>query len=520
MAKFGAGDPYLQEPLERREIIEASHKAAIQMAEILGQDANYHSLGAQAGQHAAIPLPKADQGLVQPIKLFLANRETPATEDLDSTGMQISTEGQEQDEPYVDGQDGFIDTLGYEEEHEELITDILERRLAYLYMAFQPPEPVEGPADTLIIVRRSQTSDERVLIRAHSQVLKRTNDAFNELIGYRPPMVPTPSNLEEAEETGMQISWSKDDAYPPHRTSIYSNLMGDSKMEHENKYSQARRQSQLQQDTTTNMLEYDSQNTWDDSMQDMGYRQGERNMMSDEEEFIAQPDHLNEDVWAHDHVDKPASVAPNFPDRKKVSYTEELQMQEMNAKHLSTEVKKGQRRVTWAQDSQTKRMNLGLENVIGSLQDSLKPSLVNQFVDASLNLVQLPGWDHLPTDLKQSFEQFAASINKFKYPDLKPLREANAAKTEIDGKSLESEFLGMVGRGSKEMLSILHNIGHGIAERRASKILLDKVKLEDLEGKPGNAVSAKVPRTSFEKKESNIYREPKKKVKHDSSFTH
>jgi hypothetical protein len=83
MAIFGDDDPN-QQPLERREIIEASHKAAIQMAEMLGQDANVHAAGAQAGQHAAIPLPKAQQVISQTIKLFLANKETAKPEEADS----------------------------------------------------------------------------------------------------------------------------------------------------------------------------------------------------------------------------------------------------------------------------------------------------------------------------------------------------------------------------------------------------------------------------------------------------
>ncbi|CAM6098686.1 unnamed protein product [Calypogeia fissa] len=505
MAKFGPGDPYLQQPLERREIIEASHKAAIQMAEMLGQDANVHAAGAQDGQHAAIPLPKADQGLAQPIKLFLVNKETP--EDLESTGKQFLGKGQDDygeiQDSYGDDQDGLMD-IEYQEEQEELITDILERRLAYLYMAFQPQEPVEGPADTLIIVRRSKTSVERVLIRAHSQVLKRTNDAFNELIGYRPPMVPTTSNFKEEEETGMQISWKTEDAYPPHRTSIYSNLMNDTKKEREDKSAQARSQYQGNQDKFGIYLEDEPQNSLVDSTLNFGNGQGEGNLMFGEEDIIVGID-SNEESLEYGHVDKLQRCTENHPDQKKVSMTQGLQIQEMGAQHLTTEIKKGQRRVSWAQDSQTKRMDLGLENVIGNLQDSIKPSLVNQFLDASLNLVQLPGWDHLPTDLKQSFEQFAASVNKFKLPDLKPLREASAAKTEIDGKSLESEFLGMVGRGSKEMMNILANIGNSIVERRASKVLLEKAKLEDLEGKPGNAVSAKVPRTSLERRKSQTY---------------
>lgn len=62
------------------------------------------------------------------------------------------------------------------------VVDVLKERLGRLHKGFEPPELPEGPADVLITYKKSRTDNAKLLIRAHSRVLRRHCNAFHELL--------------------------------------------------------------------------------------------------------------------------------------------------------------------------------------------------------------------------------------------------------------------------------------------------------------------------------------------------
>ena len=62
------------------------------------------------------------------------------------------------------------------------VVDVIKERLGRLHKGFEPPELPEGPADVLITYRKTRTDNTRLLIRAHSRVLRRHCNAFHELL--------------------------------------------------------------------------------------------------------------------------------------------------------------------------------------------------------------------------------------------------------------------------------------------------------------------------------------------------
>ncbi|BBN08069.1 hypothetical protein MPTK1_4g08600 [Marchantia polymorpha subsp. ruderalis] len=486
---FKASDSYQQNTLSRRELIEKSHEAARIMGEMLGQEGQFHAAGAAYGQHSALPLPKTDEK-PQEIKFFLRNKKTAAPEAtpeppqpaaaVEQTDYDLGD--QEADVPFDDGYGGYYgsdwENSAYPEvEQEELITDILQQRLAFLYMAFQPPEPVEGPADTLFIVSKFKGSGEndRALVRAHSQVLQRYNDAFNELIGYRPPVVPDP---DEGEAEDYEMTIVRDE--PAERRGSAFEMIQNLGQERQEKWGKA-------------VTEFEEQN------------QGEEQQLENE---WGQPD-----AYLPQADEEPAQE-PSYGARGSVYFKEDEFLQGKRARQSVTFAEPPARRPSQAFTADG-LMDLGLESVIGNLQDSHKPLLVKEFLDASENLVKLPGWEHLPPDVKQSFEKFAVSVGKFRNPAAD--EAAKAVELEYStldgGGGLESNFLGMVGRRqSKQMAGILNSISQGVAERKKSTMMIAQAKSDEIRG-TGKDVSATAPRTELERRKSAAYLENQEKRK-------
>ena len=65
---------------------------------------------------------------------------------------------------------------------EEDVVDIIKERLSKLRKPYEPPEPHDGPADVLIWYKASRTDNTQMLLRAHSNVLSRHCNAFEELL--------------------------------------------------------------------------------------------------------------------------------------------------------------------------------------------------------------------------------------------------------------------------------------------------------------------------------------------------
>ncbi|KAL2628706.1 hypothetical protein R1flu_013392 [Riccia fluitans] len=537
---FKAQDAYQENAMSRREIMEKSHDAAKAMAEMLGQEGQFHSLGAAYGQHSAIPLPKTDEK-PQEIKLFLHGKPTVAAQP-QTTNADLGYEAAEKL-----GEAGYVGSFKSdwketeiqneeEEEEEELITEILERRLAYLYMSFQPPEQVEGPADTLFIVTRGKEGSgvtRRALIRAHSKVLQRYNDAFNELIGYRQPAPPSSDSENDKEEEQITVS-------PSHEPKPFAMR----------KPSQWWRTSTLpseRSDDADNEIKYGGATQWAGD-----YGDGERWEADADEEVY------NEERGTGDYGDG-LHWTPNQRDDHRVSLLDGMmddwQIVDRNneAKDqgaastiadgvTSEELSYDQRGSVRFKESEflkhkrpsadyefmgrnTRRqsqaftddglMDLGLQHVIGNLQDSQKPLLVKEFLDASSKLVKLPGWEHLPPEVKVPFEKFANSVSNFTTPAAHAAVKAleQEYSTLRDGGGLESNFLGMVGRReSKAMAGILTNITRGVAERKKSSMILAQAKHEDQAG-VGKDVSATAARTALERRKSASYLQSQEKRK-------
>lgn len=62
------------------------------------------------------------------------------------------------------------------------VVEILVERLQSIFLAFHLPQPIEGPADTVITVRKSPQNQETERILCHSNVLKRSSNAFREML--------------------------------------------------------------------------------------------------------------------------------------------------------------------------------------------------------------------------------------------------------------------------------------------------------------------------------------------------
>ncbi|KAG0621111.1 hypothetical protein M758_4G269900, partial [Ceratodon purpureus] len=65
---------------------------------------------------------------------------------------------------------------------EEDVVEIIKKRLSQLRKPYEPQEDIEGPADVLIWYKASRSDNTQMLLRAHSKVLSRHCNAFEELL--------------------------------------------------------------------------------------------------------------------------------------------------------------------------------------------------------------------------------------------------------------------------------------------------------------------------------------------------
>lgn len=65
---------------------------------------------------------------------------------------------------------------------EEDVVEIIKKRLNKLRKPYEPHEDIEGPADVLIWYKASRSNNIQMLLRAHSKVLSRHCNAFEELL--------------------------------------------------------------------------------------------------------------------------------------------------------------------------------------------------------------------------------------------------------------------------------------------------------------------------------------------------
>lgn len=100
-------------------------------------------------------------------------------EDLHNLDLTMSRTNAMRESAYAKKYD---DEMFHETPDEQDVVDIIKNRLSKIRKPYEPPELPEGPADVLIWYKASQSDNKQMLLRAHSRVLSRHCNAFEELL--------------------------------------------------------------------------------------------------------------------------------------------------------------------------------------------------------------------------------------------------------------------------------------------------------------------------------------------------
>lgn len=102
-------------------------------------------------------------------------------EDLENLDLTMSRTSAMQESSHVKEYE-YDDDMFLETPEEQDVVEIIKNRLSKIRKSYEPPELPEGLADVLLWYKESRSSNKQMLLRAHSRVLNRHCNAFEELL--------------------------------------------------------------------------------------------------------------------------------------------------------------------------------------------------------------------------------------------------------------------------------------------------------------------------------------------------